>query len=99
MHIYWKFLFILFLGITPFFNFRNLAKMKDTTGTACQRNSSETAQQNFVKLFSYEGHNLYMRISTGNFYSFFFRSYALFELRNLAKMKDTTQHSLLAQLL
>ena len=30
---------------------------------------------------------------------FFFRSYALFELRNLAKMKDTTQHSLLAQLL
>ena len=30
---------------------------------------------------------------------FFSRSYALFELRNLAKMKDTTQHSLLAQLL
>ena len=30
---------------------------------------------------------------------FFSRSYALFELRNLAKMKDTSQHSLLAQLL
>ena len=30
---------------------------------------------------------------------FFSRSYALFELRNLAKMKDITQHNLLAQLL
>ena len=30
---------------------------------------------------------------------FFSRIYALFELRNLAKMKDTTQHNLLAQLL
>ena len=40
-----------------------------------------------------------MCISTGNFDSIFSRSYALFELRNLAKMKDTTQHSLLAQLL
>ena len=29
----------------------------------------------------------------------FSRSYALFEFRNLAKMKHTTQHSLLAQLL
>ena len=25
---------------------------------SCQRNSSETAQQNFVKLCSYEGHNV-----------------------------------------
>ena len=59
---------------------------------SCQRNSSETAQQNFVKLCSYEGHNVQMRISTGNFDSFFFsRSYALFELRNLAKMNDTTE--------
>ena len=33
-----------------------------------------------------------MGISTGNFDSLFFsRSYALFELRNLAKMKDTTE--------
>ena len=30
---------------------------------------------------------------------FFSRSYGLFELRDLAKMKDTSQHSLLAQLL
>ena len=25
---------------------------------SCQRNSSETAQQNFMKLCSYEGHNV-----------------------------------------
>ena len=30
-----------------------MTKMKDTTETVYQRNSSETAQQNFVKLFSY----------------------------------------------
>ena len=35
-----------------------------------------------------------MGISTGNIDSIFFsRSYALFELKNLAKMKDTTQNS------
>ena len=39
---------------------------------SCQPNSSETAQQNFVKLCSYEGHNVQMRISTGNFDSIFF---------------------------
>ena len=39
---------------------------------SCQRNSSETAQHNFVKLCSYEGHNVQMRISTGNFDSIFF---------------------------
>ena len=31
--------------------------MKDTTKTVCQRNSTETAQQNFLKLCSNEGHN------------------------------------------
>ena len=36
-----------------------------------------------------------MRMSTGNFDSVSFsRSYTLFELRNLAKMKDITQNSL-----
>ena len=35
--------------------------MKDTTDTACQRNSSETAQQNFVKLCSCEGHSTMYR--------------------------------------
>ena len=39
---------------------------------SCQRNSSETAQQNFMKLCSYEGHIEEMRISIGNFDSFFF---------------------------
>ena len=32
------------------FELRNLAKMKDTTETEYQRNSSETAEQNFLKL-------------------------------------------------
>ena len=32
--------------------------MKDTTETVGQQNSTETAQQNCVKLFSYEGHNV-----------------------------------------
>ena len=41
-----------FLEVTPFFELRNLAKMKDTTETDCQLNLSETAQQNFVKLCS-----------------------------------------------
>ena len=44
-----------------------MAKMKDTTETVCQRNSSETAQQNYVKLCRYEGYNVKMGISTGNF--------------------------------
>ena len=42
---------------------------------SCQHNSSETAQQNFVKLCSTcnEGHNVQMCISTGNFlFNFFF---------------------------
>ena len=34
--------------------------------------SSKTAQQNFVKLCSYEGHNVWIRISTGYFDSIFF---------------------------
>ena len=59
---------------------------------SCQHNSSETSQQNMVKLCSYEGHNVSMGISTGNFDSISFsRSNAFFELRNLTKMKDTTE--------
>ena len=49
---------IFFLGAMRLFELRNLTKMKDTTETVCKRNSSETAQQNFVKLCSYEGHNV-----------------------------------------
>ena len=33
---------------------------------SCQRNSSEATKQNFVKLCSYEEHNVLMCISTGN---------------------------------
>ena len=40
------------------FQLRNLAKMKDTTETVCQHNSSETAQQNFLKLCGCEGHTM-----------------------------------------
>ena len=54
------------------FEFRNLTKMKDATEIVFQRNSSEAAQQNFVKLCSYEGLNVQMCISIGNSYSFFF---------------------------
>ena len=40
------------------FKLRNLTKMKDTTKTVGQRNSSETAQQKFLKLGCNEGHNV-----------------------------------------
>ena len=56
----------------------NLAKMKDTTETVCRRNSSETAQQNFSKLCSNEGHNVKMCISTGNFDSIVFLGFTPF---------------------
>ena len=56
------------------FELRNLTKMKNTSETVCQRNSSEAAQQNFVKHCSYEGPtcNVIMCISTRNSDSFFF---------------------------
>ena len=62
--------------------------MKDTTETICQRDSSEIAQQNFEKLFSYEGHNVQIAVLI----QFFFLGVMLFfELKNLANMKDTTE--------
>ena len=52
-----RYAFFLLKILIPFFSwngalfeFRNLTKMKDTTETVCQSNSSETAQQNFLKL-------------------------------------------------
>ena len=47
---------IFFSRTYALFELRNLAKMKDTTETVGQHNSTETAQQNCVKLCSYEGH-------------------------------------------
>ena len=38
------------------FELRNLTKMNDTTETVGQHTSTETAQQNCVKLCSNEGH-------------------------------------------
>ena len=58
---------------------------------SCQRNSSETAQQNFMKLCSFM-----KKIMCRCAYSqeiliqFFSRRYGHFELINLAKMKDAT---------
>ena len=49
---------IFFLGAMPLFELQNLTKMKDTTETVAQHNSTETAQQNWVKLCSYEGQNV-----------------------------------------
>ena len=46
------------LGAVPLFELQNLTKMKDTTETVGQHNSTETVQQNYVKLCSYEGHNV-----------------------------------------
>ena len=36
-----------------------LLKLKNTSETDCNRSSSETAQQNLVKLRSYEGYTYY----------------------------------------
>ena len=49
---------IFFLGAMPLFELRNLTKMKDTTESVGHHNSTETAQQNCVKLCSNEGHNV-----------------------------------------
>ena len=55
--------------------------MKDTTETVCQRNSTETAPQNFVKLCSYEGQNVKICIFTGNADLIFFGAiYIPFEI-------------------
>ena len=51
-------LILFFLGAMLLFELRNLTKMKDTTETVGQHNSTQTAQQNCVKLCSYEGHNV-----------------------------------------
>ena len=41
-----------FLRVILLFELRNLIKFKDTTQNSRQRNSTETAQENFVKLCS-----------------------------------------------
>ena len=55
-----------FYGSYGPFEHRNLAKIKNIAKTDCQPNSSETPQQNLLKLCSYEGHTVYMFISTGH---------------------------------
>ena len=79
------------------FELRNFAKMKDTTETVCQRNSSVTAQQNFGNTVVVK--DIPCRCAQEILIQFFFSDLRPFELRKLAKMKDTTQNSLSALLL
>ena len=44
-----------------------LAKIKYTTETVCQRNSSETSQQIFIELCSYDGHTFLIFFFAGSF--------------------------------
>ena len=70
------------------FERRNLSKMKDTT----QRNSSEAAQQNFVKLCSYEGHNVRVDAHIHRkFWFIFFSELHPFLTYKFDQNKDTTQ--------
>ena len=55
VHIHRKFWFNFFLVVMPLIWSRYKILLK----TVRQRNSTETAQQNFVKLCSYEEHNVY----------------------------------------
>ena len=81
MHI--KFWFSFFSGSNaPFERWR---KLKLLFKTVRQHNSTETAQQNFVKLFTYEGNNVLMCIFTKNAYFIFFRS-NLYPFWTLAKI-------------
>ena len=50
-----------------------------------KHNSSETAQRKYVKLSSYEEHDVQMRIFAGNSDSFFRGSYAPFILKKNQK--------------
>ena len=64
----------LFLGVMPLFELIIWQKLKVLLKTVHQCNSPETAQQNFMKLCSYEGHNVTICIFTGNADLIFFRS-------------------------
>ena len=68
-----KILIQLYLGVAPFFNLEIWPKSKILLKIVRQHNSTETAQQNFVKLCSYEGHNVYIWIFTGNADLIFFK--------------------------
>ena len=54
------------LGATPCFNLNIWPKIKYTTDIVCQRNFSKTAEENFMKLCSYERNTLYMCVFAGN---------------------------------
>ena len=63
-----------FWEICPFFNLEIWPKLEILLKTVRQRSSTETAQQNFVKLCSYKGHKVKICIFTGNADLIFLRS-------------------------
>ena len=73
MHIHRKFLFNFFSRSYALFELRNLPKIKDTTQNSLS-SPAETAQQNFVKLRTYEGMHFYRKcwfdLFRSNLYSF-----------------------------
>ena len=77
-----------FFRVSHFLNLEIWPKWKILLNTYCQCNSSENTQQNFVKIGSNEGHDVH--IHRKFWFIFSSLSFALFEFRNLAKMKDTT---------
>ena len=79
-----------FSELRPLFELRNLTKMKNTTETVGQRNSSETAQQNCLNLVVMKDTICRNAYPQEIFIHFFSRNYALFELKNLTKIRDTT---------
>ena len=63
-----------FSGSYAPFELRNLVKITDTTESVCHRYVSEDAQQNLLKLCSYEGHTMLMCITKEILSQFFSRN-------------------------
>ena len=75
----------LFMGVMPFFNLEIWPKLKILLTTVLQRNSTESAQHNIVKLFSYREHNVKICIFTVHADLIFLRS-NLYPFWTLAKI-------------
>ena len=77
---------IFFLRVTAFFNLKNLAKMKDTTETVCQRNCSETVEH-LCNIDVMKDIMCRCAYPQEILISMFFGVLSFFELRYLPKMK------------
>ena len=73
--------------------------MKDTTVFFLLAQLFETARLNIVKLCSYEGHNMYIWVSTGNFDCIFFLEVTPFLNLEIWQKGNILLFFLLAQLL